>query len=362
MKRKEETAILAEEAFWAILGSGKPPTVDLINAHLLELGHGKRDRNVVNGVAKACWDKVAGRVKDSFALPGIPAETVGLFVKLREDLLAVARAELNTERAEVESAAGAAIEAAQQKTIAAFVERDEALAARRETAAAFEEVAAERDALRNELQGARQSNEAERERSIRAEKALEVLAARMEAESARFVAEREAAEADRKRQLLEIDGLRVELRATKDGEKDALAKLNDTVARERELAARVAELVEQLGAAKGAERVLSAQVGDMSREVERLRAEMASAAERAVRAADQIERLEDDARALRVALEGRAAITDEQLKAALIQAWLNGATSAPKTTRGDDPTASMTPRATRYATAAMQMLGKATQK
>ncbi|WP_334043653.1 hypothetical protein [Burkholderia ambifaria] len=362
MKRKEETAILAEEAFWTILANGKPPTVDLINARLLELGHGKRDRNVVNGVAKECWDKVAGRVKDSFALPGIPAETVGLFVKLREDLLAVARAELNAERAEVESTARAAIEAAQQEAIAARLERDEALAARRETAAAFEAVAAERDGLRNELLAARQSNEAERERSIRAEKALEVLSARMEAESLRFVAEREAAEVDRKRQLLEIDGLRVELRATKEAEKDAQAKLSDTVARERELTARAAELVEQLGAANGAERVLKAHVGDMSRDVERLRAELASAVERAVRATDQIERLEGEARALRAALEGRAAITEEQLNAALIQAWLNGATSAPKTSRGDDPTASLTPRATRYATSAMQMLGKTTNK
>ncbi|MBN3729469.1 hypothetical protein [Burkholderia sp. Tr-20390] len=362
MKRKEETVILAEEAFWAILASGKPPTVDLINAWLLERGNGKRDRNVVNSVAKECWEKVAGRVKDSFALPGIPAETVGLFVKLREDLLAVARAELDADRAEVESATRAAIEAARQEVISAQGERDEALAARRETAAAFEAVAAERDGLRKELLTAQQSNEAERERRIRAEKALEVLSARMEAETSRFAAEREAAEADRKRQLLEIDGLRVELRATKEAEKDAHAKLNDTVARERDLAARAAELVEQLGVAKGAERVLSAQVGDMSRDIERLRAELTSAVERAVRATDQIERLKGDAHALSAALEERAAITEEQLNAALIQAWLNGATSAPKASRGDDPTASLTPRATRYATSAMLMLGKTPKK
>ncbi|MBR8426206.1 DNA-binding protein [Burkholderia cenocepacia] len=362
MKRKEETAILAEEAFWTILGNGKPPTVDLINAQLLELGHGKRDRNVVNAVAKECWDKVATRVKDSFALPGIPAETVGLFVKLREDLLAVARAELDAERAELESASRAAIDTARQEAIAARVERDEALAARRETAAAFEAVAAERDALRSELQATRQSNEAERERSVRAEKSLEVLSARMEAESTRIAAERDAAEADRKRLLLEIDGLRVDLRAAKEVEKDVQSRLNEALARERELAGRASELAEQLGSAKGAERVMSAQVGDMSREVDRLRAELASAAERAVRAADQIERLDADARALRVELDERAPITEEQLKAALVQAWLNGATSAPKSTRGDDPAASMTPRATRYATAAMQMLGKATQK
>ncbi|KVV07364.1 hypothetical protein [Burkholderia ubonensis] len=369
MKRKEESTILAEEAFWAILASGKPPTVDLINERLAELGHGKRDRNVVNSVAKECWEKVGGRVRDSFALPGIPAETVGLFVKLREDLLAVARAELDADRVEMEGIARAQIETAQKELAAARSERDDALALRRETAAAFEALTAERDVLRSDLLAERQQTEAERHltetersRSARLEKDLEVLAARMESETARFAAERESAEAERKRQLLEIDALRVDLRATKDAEKSALAKLNDTVARERELTGRVAELVEQLGTAKGAERILSAQTGDLSREVERLRAELAAAAERSVRAADQIQRLEGEAVALRTSLDGRAAVTEDQLAAALAQAWLSGATNAPKTTRGDDPIPALTPRAERYAAAAMQVLGKATRK
>ncbi|CAE6821727.1 hypothetical protein R70006_06233 [Paraburkholderia domus] len=354
MKRKEETMILAEEAFWALLGEGKPPTVDLINGWLEGRGHERRDRNLVNQVSKACWIKVGDRVRTNFTLPGIPEATVKLFVKLHEDLAAVARSELDAERADIEAAAAARVRTVEDELARARVEAEQAKSAQRESAAAFDTLKAERDQLRLDLHEAHILIDVERAQVSKVQtelaSALASAAVRAAGEKERFETLQQTADSERKRQANEIDALRTELRGLKDDARKLQKLAEEASQRERELNERNASLGEQLGTAKGAERVQLAQIAELTRTVEQLRNTVSEQAH-------EMSRLGTDLARAQTLAQERPHITMEQLAAALAQAWLGGATNPGKPVRGEDPAAALAARADRYATKELKVLG-----
>ncbi|WP_175857900.1 hypothetical protein [Burkholderia anthina] len=137
MIRKDETRQLTETAFWTLLPTGTVPTVDSVNAWLDEQGHGRRNRNVISDTLKGCWSALGTRVREINTLPGIPDETVQLVLKLRDDMLALARQQFADERAELERDAGVQIEAARREAADARAAAEEAKQGKREADSAF---------------------------------------------------------------------------------------------------------------------------------------------------------------------------------------------------------------------------------
>ena len=127
MQRSEEVrSVLTPQAFWAILASGRQPTVDLVSEWMSTHGHGKPNRTVISHGIKSCWAEVGKKVALYDSIPGIPPETVRLVIALRDDMLAVARHELDEEKVEIERNAAASVEAAHGRLAMAESDRDHA--------------------------------------------------------------------------------------------------------------------------------------------------------------------------------------------------------------------------------------------
>lgn len=105
MNRTEQTKTLTGQAFWVILATGKPPTVDLVNDWLETGGHGKRQRNAISEALKECWVELGKRSDQTRAIPGIPPETVNLIVSLRDNMLELARSEFEADTTEIQRVA-----------------------------------------------------------------------------------------------------------------------------------------------------------------------------------------------------------------------------------------------------------------
>lgn len=267
MKRKDESKILAEQAFWKVLASGVPPTVDRVNNWLHENGHGRRDRAVINDAMKPCWQMVGEKAKQEFALPGVSPEAVTLFLKLHEDLVGAARAELAAERQQLRAEAAREIDVARAETQNALAEAELAKVAQRETATAYEALKADREQLRSELLEGRLQLDRERERLqdlLRgAEQKIGTLTTRLEVEASTLASERENSTKEQKRQALEIDALRTEARAHTAREKKLQGDLDTALSRERGLADKVRDLSAEMGTLRGSEGALRAQVLDL---------------------------------------------------------------------------------------------------
>jgi hypothetical protein len=362
VKRKDETKILAEQAFWELLREGTPPTIDLLNRRLIRDGHEGRDRNLLSEVCKACWQAVGKRASTTFALPGVPEETALLFVKLTENMRDVARAELEEERREIESAAAARIEAVQTESNAHREAAEAAQHAQRETATAFDALKTEQDRLREDLHHAARTAEVERTRANQAAAESAGAAARAAAEAARFESERQAAAADRTRQALEIDSLRQESRGLKADLKSQQQEGVASQNRERILTERIEGLIEQLSIARGVERAQAAHMEELSRSVAESRDQLALSDKTLAATTAELDRLR---RELVLAVEARDArphLTVNQLSAALAQAWLSGATNPGKPARGEDAAQGFSDRAERYTVKALKVLGAVHKK
>ncbi|WP_199031332.1 hypothetical protein [Ralstonia sp. ASV6] len=362
MKRKDQTRILTEDAFWKVLARGTAPTVDKICAWLAENGYGSRDRAVINETLKTCWKKLGERIESTATLPGVPEKAAGLLLHLYEELQVCARDELNVEREELQSAAEAQLKTAQDQAQEAALDAERARAAQRESATAFETLSADRDRMRIELDEARQRHEREMERMqdllSQARQEASGLRAQLSAEEKARASDLEAAAREQRRQALEIDGLRTEGRAIVARAEKLQADLEASLSRERELADRARDISAEMGTLRGSERALQQQVKDLQRavgqrdeEIALLRGQLESARERGRVQDAEIARTQ-------AALEAALPLDADQLLELISQAWASGASAPGKAVPpSDDEQAVYAGRGERYGRRALKAAG-----
>lgn len=281
MTRTDETKALTKTAFYTILGSGKPPTIDLINDWMVSNDHGKRQRNTISEAIKLCWEEVGERTKQTRMIPGIPDETVELVVALRDNLMTVAKAEFEADSVEIARHAQAKIEQAESKCTVAKNDLDIA----RNTLFMFEESLRK---TQDELTDARGAAENTERKLIVASNLSQTHAARitvLEAEIARLQAEI-ARTIETHRVVMESEATRYSalqrsLQQQYDDEKTRAGKMarqveklearlteRETafVARERELSDQRAALSIEVGKWQGGHAALEQQIADLRRE------------------------------------------------------------------------------------------------
>jgi len=362
VKRKDETRILTEQAFWKVLADGTVPTVDRINTWLNANGHGSRDRTVINAELKLCWEELGKRSRGSFALPGVSEGATALFQKLCEDLQASARADLHVEREEILASAAAEIQAAQRQVREAEQETERARSAQRESVAAFDALSADRERMRSELDESRQSHEREIARLQdllgQAKQEAASLRAQLDAEGNARIAEHEAATREQRRQALEIDGLRTENKAYAVREYKLQADLDASLTREREMADRARDMSAEMGTLRGSERALQQQVKDLQAAVGQRDDEIALVRGQLEVAREQGRARDDELARARDALAASLPLNPEQLVELIAQGWAAGAVSPGKAVpASDDEQAVYAERGGRYARRALKAAG-----
>jgi len=354
MTRKSETRQLTEDAFWAILQVDTAPTVDSVNAWLESHGHEKRDRAVISQTLKLCWGKLGERVRDTRTLPGIPEDTVALILRLREDLLAVARHEFDSQRTTIENEADARATRAREAASAATGTAEAALQAKREADSAFvtlqeehQRVVGESKSLRAQLEDSSRQIAA---RDVQLGQAREAL----ESEQRERQMDRDGAQVDSRRQANEIDDLRTLTKAQTLAYDRTLGKaqtrLDASEIRERDLREENARLQAEIGALRGAERVLKDRVVEVTAEVAQSRSEATTNIERAIAAEEQAHSLVGRIGEKEAELESRSDISPEQLRHLLVDTYTAGAISMVRLPKGKDPAEGLQARAEEYAT------------
>jgi chromosome segregation ATPase len=353
MIRKDETRQLTETAFWTLLPTGTVPTVDSVNAWLDEQGHGRRNRNVISDTLKGCWSALGTRVREINTLPGIPDETVQLVLKLRDDMLALARQQFADERAELERDAGVQIEAARREAADARAAAEEAKQGKREADSAFVTLQEEHQRVIGEAKSLRvQLEESSRQLTDR-DIQIGQLREALEREQRERARDRETADAQHRRLTLEIDQLRTENKAQgrafeKTLEK-AQAQLDAAATRERELREENARLHADLGALRGAQQVLKENNAELTAERDRGREAAAAHAERAMHLETQMQVMTARLAEYEAELDTRAPVAAQQLHQIVADAYSAGASSMTRVAKGKDPAQGVDERAEDYA-------------
>lgn len=354
MKRKDESTLLATQGFWAVLAEGTPPTVDKVNAWLESSGHGRRDRNLIAEVVKKCWAIVGERTQQTSELPGVPKEAVDLFLRLRDDLMNVCRAEFDEERAHIEGAANRATEAAQllrteaeSAMKAADAARDAALTRCEELNVTLSKTSAELKDLHERFG---------EERSLRSKADLELanFKATSAAEVKRLEEHRDSLSAEVRRLALQVDDVRQSLKLAQAECADLRAVIAASNDRESK---KDIELVE-----------LNARCTAQAREI-------ASESARATRAETRCAELDTSLTTVRTdllterseaerlrstvaELSARPDVSVEQIESALALAWASAAAAPGKVERGADGPSVFAERGARYAAKATKTLFK----
>ncbi|ODP35125.1 hypothetical protein A9762_12260 [Pandoraea sp. ISTKB] len=350
--------MLATQGFWAVLATGTPPTVDKVNAWLEASGHGRRDRTLINEVVKKCWVTVGERTQQTSELPGIPKDAVDLFLRLREDLMTICRAEFEDERAHVVAEADRATEAArllrtdaERSVQAADTARNAALTRCEELNAALSRASAELKDLRERIG---------EERALRSKVDFELanLKATCATEVKRLEEHRDSLTDEVRRVSLQVDVERQSLKASQAECADLRALLS--AARDRESKKDI-ELVE-----------LEARCAAQARQVESESARATRAETRcaeldtalATAGADLFaERTETERlRAIVTELSDRPDVSVAQIESALALAWASAAAAPGKVERGADGATVFAERGARYAAKAAKTLFKHQQR
>lgn len=360
----EETKRLATSAFWAILATGVPPTVDLINDWFLQQGHRKRNRNRISEQLKTCWAELGTRTQVGRTIPGIPQETVELVVALRDHMLALAKREFEESTRDEHARAQSLVDEANANLakLEAQLESVRAEAGRLER---------EREQLVSELSTCGEKLLAEQEVRIRSAAELEVerrhvaeldadrkhLTARIAQQDADHRAALDA-EAERYKALqrslmqqLDDEKVRAANLAKKlEGSSERIQSLlNDATVRERQFTDQRAALSAELGQVQGRANALHDHLTELQTALEKMRGEAAAAATRAAGAAARIQELE-------ALLAERAPVSLGHLTRLLQESYLQGAKAA--TTTGKASRAPLETKAERHASTIIDELVK----
>ncbi|CAG9184482.1 DNA-binding protein [Cupriavidus pampae] len=258
---KELREVLVPKAFYAILeAQGRPPTVDLVTAWLVENGHidgdGKPSRNVIAEANRACFADLSRRLKQPM-LEGLPEEAVRLVFALRNELYKEATETFDGERTELRAAAQAEVARAQAAVDAAQVARDETRQLLDKALRDLDEAAsaiAQRD---KDVEAAEAAKAELRRRLERAETDLEMTRRSVQAlEAAAHARERAHGEAlakaahelteEHKRGLLAVERERAETKVVQKHAAELLARLDKLHEAERERVRQMAVLETQL--------------------------------------------------------------------------------------------------------------------
>lgn len=354
MKRKDESTLLATQGFWAVLAEGTPPTVDKVNAWLESSGHGRRDRNLIAEVVKNCWATVGERTQQASELPGVPKEAVDLFLRLRDDLMKICRAEFDEERAHLEAEAKRATEAAQllsteaENTVkAADAARDAAFARSEELNATLSKTSAELKDLHERFGD---------ERAVRSKADLELASfkAASAAEVKRLEEHRDSLSAEVNRLALQVDDVRQSLKLAQAECTDLRAAI--AASNERESKKDI-ELVELNARCTAHAREIASESARAMRTETRCAELDASLA--TVRTDLQAEKSEADRLRSTVAeLSARPDVSFGQIESALALAWASAAAAPGKVERGADSPSVFAERGARYAAKATKTLFK----
>jgi len=337
LKRKDETRLLAEQAFWALLQDGTTPTVDSINERLERDKHGKRDRNVVNTAIKACWTKVGERV--SSPLAGVPEEAVLLFVKLREDLLAIARTEFDVQRLDLTAQHEARILEVTAESDRTRAEADAARLAKRESDAAFSTLQEEHQRVVSELRTAQGITDELRHQIGQRDHELSIARKELEREQRDRAKERTGAETDRRHQALEIDRLRESVKALEHElsktREQAQVKIDAVLDRERAALDQAARLQAEIGQLRGAERILKDRIAEMTEQVQQAYEAGSRVSGELAVALDRIERLKMELAENEASLSEMVVLDAKSLTRLTEQAYVAGASQASKVPRDE---------------------------
>lgn len=362
VKRKDETRILTDKAFWEVLASGVAPTVDRVNDWLNDKGHGRRDRAVINEELKVCWVKLGERTRGTFALPGVSDEATALFIKLCEDLQAKVRADLQVEQKEIVETAAAQVQAAQRQARDAEQAAEAARGAQRESAAAFDALSVDRERMRSELDDNRQRNEREiaRLQELLGEARQQVagLRAQLDAQEKAHTADREAAAREHRRQALEIDGLRTENKAVAAHVDKLQADLDASLAREREMGDRAREMSAEMGTLRGSERALQQHIKDLQSRADQRDEEVALLRGQLEGGREQLRLRDAELERILEALAASLPLNFDQLVELVAQGWASGAQAPGKAVPAtEDEQAVYAERGMRYARRAIKAAG-----
>lgn len=360
MSRTDETKALTETAFWSLLNAGHQPSVDLVNGWLEEHGYEKRNRNTISNALKGCWEILGRRVKNMHELPGIPRETVQLVLQLRDAMMVDARALFDAEREQILGDAEARVQRALGEVELARTHTEAALLSKRESDAALLAHQEEHQRVVGELASVREGLE----RAQRAIAARDVeLGQAREAlvhEKAAREADRAGAQADIRRLTLEVDQLRTQLKsqqadATTNHER-LQKKLDASADRERGMQQENATLKAEIGALRGAERVLKDRTAELVAELAASREQTQENASRLAVANDRtnvlssqldqahLQLIQKDAQ-----LAARPDMTEEDLFTALATAYADGVRSAGKPAKQKETEEDVFARAKTYA-------------
>jgi len=292
MNRTEQTKTLTGQAFWAILATGKPPTVDLVNDWLETGGHGKRQRNAISEALKECWGELGKRSDQTRTIPGIPQETINLVVSLRDNMLELARNEFETDKTEIQRVADLAVAQAQETLKAAEAAVARAREDLLECETRIEHLQAEK------LAGIERASAAEAKLDAEVNRSRDLLTQISNLESDLALARRELSElklkhdiemasekrayADMRRLLQQqYDNERTERQAGAKKLEDLQAQLKDAneraSSREREIHQQNAALSADLGKLQGASATLNQQLEALTQQHQACSSELAVA-------------------------------------------------------------------------------------
>jgi len=114
-RTKEETKRLTSTAFWELIGGGVQPTVDYILEWFEQNEYGRRNRNVISEQLKECWKSLGSKVKGLQTIPGLPEETVNLFLSLRDHMEKNAKQAFEKDVADIQANCDALLEAGKKQ-------------------------------------------------------------------------------------------------------------------------------------------------------------------------------------------------------------------------------------------------------
>jgi uncharacterized phage infection (PIP) family protein YhgE len=295
MSRTEQTKTLTGQAFWVILATGKPPTVDLVNDWLETGGHGKRQRNAISEALKDCWVELGKRSDQTRTIPGIPPETINLVVSLRDNMLELARNEFEADKAEIQRIADLGVAQAQESLGKAEAAVARARGDLLECETRIEHLQAEK------LAGIERASAAEAKLDAEVNRSRELFTQIGNLESDHGLAKRELSElkstheaamasekrayADMRRSLQQqFDNERTERQAVAKKVEDMQAQLKDVneraSSREREILQKNSALSAELGKLQGSSATIIQQLESVSLQYQSCSSELAVAQER----------------------------------------------------------------------------------
>lgn len=335
--RNDETKQFTYSAFWEILASGKPPSVDSVIDWMVVKGYGRRNRNIISEKLKECWAEAGTKIGHQRTIPGIPEETISLVVSLRDHMLDLARKEYEQSIQEVKQTAERQVADAEAK-VAELTEslnraRDDLRVQENRVEHLTSELSTSNDrilTLQDDLKKATATSETLRERvvTIEAEKrSIEDQMRRMtEAHQVALKSEAERFHMLQRSLMQQVDDERT--RASKlvsqleKNEERSRQQLADFQAREREFNDARAALSAEVGQAKGLAEALQKQLTGLQQAFDLRSQELASSNE-------LVNALRHDISQLKSEIAPLARITTDDLHRLLTRSYIDGSKHRP---------------------------------